>query len=208
MKINLLKQAKYRDLFLITALSIFIILGSLLLAFNLVPSQLASSGNERNVGAEPSPEPAYAEDVFPTRIAIASVGIDTTVERPQSQNVETLDAALLKGAVYYPGSGSLVRGNAFFFGHSTGITVVRNQAYKAFNNLKNVQAGDEIRVYGEDGNIYVYSAVSTELVTEDSTLVEFDTTERMITLSTCNTFGKKEERHVVKAIFDRVELAS
>jgi LPXTG-site transpeptidase (sortase) family protein len=139
--------------------------------------------------------------VLPSRIVIASVGIDTVVNRPDSQNVETLDQALLSGAVYYPGSGSLVRGNAFLFGHSTGLSVVRNQAYKAFNNLKQVKAGDEILVYGEDGNIYTYSAVSTELVTEDTALVEFDTAERMITLSTCNTFGKKEERHVVKAVF-------
>jgi LPXTG-site transpeptidase (sortase) family protein len=133
------------------------------------------------------------------------VGIDTSVNHPQSQNVQVLDTALLKGAVYYPGSGSLLSGNAFAFGHSTGLSVVHNQAFKTFNNLKNVKEGDEIRVTGDDGNVYLYSAVSINLVTDDAELVVFDTSERMITLSTCNTFGKKEDRYVVKALFIRLE---
>lgn len=200
MKSNVFKQASYRRLFWLWALGIFVLLGLTLQAFQLVPNELTSSDNGSKVQETAPQEQTITQDVYPTRIIINSVGIDTTVSHPQSQDVQVLDQALLKGAVYYPGSGSLVRGNAFVFGHSTGLSVVRNQAYKAFNNLKNVKAGDEIKVYGDDGKIYVYQAVSTELVTEDTALVEFDTTDNMLTLSTCNTFGKKEERHVVTAL--------
>lgn len=206
------KKASYRRMFIVYAIGIFIILGSFLYVFQLVPNEFAhtenTSTNEHDTVSDPENySDTIVADVIPVRVVIASVGIDTTIIHPQSQEVQVLDQALLNGAVYYPGSGSLVRGNAFVFGHSTGLSVVRNQAFKAFNNLKHVQVGDEIRVTGDDGYVYLYSALSTELVTEDTALVEFDTTDRMITLSTCNTFGKKEERHVVKAVFVRVEQA-
>jgi LPXTG-site transpeptidase (sortase) family protein len=208
------KKASYRRMFIAYAIGIFVVLGSMLFVFHLVPNEFAQTEStpinnvEHSVAADTEQvQDIVVADVIPVRITIASVGINTTVNQPQSQDVELLDQALLKGAVYYPGSGSLVRGNAFVFGHSTGLSVVRNQAFKAFNNLKNVQSGDEIRVTGDDGYVYIYSAISTELVTEDTALVEFDTTDRMLTLSTCNTFGKKEERHVVKAVFVRVEDA-
>ncbi len=208
MKSAIFKQATYRRLFFMLSVGIFVLLGLALYVLDLVPDELATSYNQSMVGEDvaPTEEPASYTDVLPTRIVISSVGIDTQVSHPQSQDVEVLDQALTKGAVYYPGSGSLVQGNAFVFGHSTGLSIVHNQAYKTFNGLKNVKAGDEIRVYGDDGNIYVYSAVSTELVTEDTALVHFDTAERTLTLSTCNTFGKKEERHVVTAVFSRMEV--
>jgi LPXTG-site transpeptidase (sortase) family protein len=209
MKTSVFKQASYFRLFIALTIAIFAMLGTLLYVLHLVPEELAHSTNGSNVTrSNVQEEPAYIADVLPARIVISSVGIDTIVNHPDSQNVEVLDQSLLSGAVYYPGSGSLIRGNAFVFGHSTGLAVVRNQAFKTFNNLKNVKAGDEIRAYGDDGNVYIYKAVSTELVVDDNTLVEFDTSEKMLTLSTCNTFGKKEERHVVKAVFVRVEPAS
>src|SRR6185369_15932129 len=43
----------------------------------------------------------------PTRIKIPAVGIDTAVINPSSTNTDTLDNALLSGAVHYPGSGLL-----------------------------------------------------------------------------------------------------
>jgi sortase (surface protein transpeptidase) len=205
MNIKLLKKSAYLKLFLSYFLAIFIVFGALLYFFDLMPSEFVSRENSNSESKKPTliQEEASINNVLPARIIISSVGIDTMVKHPSSQNVEVLDQALLSGSVYYPGSGSIGSGNMFVFGHSTGLTIVKNQAFKAFNNLKNVVAGDEIRVFGDDGNVYIYTAISTEL---DSALVEFDTTEKMITLSTCNTFGKKEERHVVKAKFTRQEV--
>jgi LPXTG-site transpeptidase (sortase) family protein len=208
MNIKLLKKSVYLKLFFSYFLAIFIVFGALLYFFDLMPNEFVSRENSNSESKNPTliQEEASVNNVLPARITISSVGIDTTVNHPSSQNVEVLDQALLSGSVYYPGSGSIGNGNMFVFGHSTGLTIVKNQAFKAFNNLKNVVAGDEIRVFGDDGNVYIYTAISLELVNDDSSLVEFDTTEKMITLSTCNTFGKKEERHVVKAKFTRQEV--
>jgi LPXTG-site transpeptidase (sortase) family protein len=197
-------QSDYRNLFLVLAGIIFLFLFAVVYALNMLPAELGPSEP-----ASPAEEvrPAYTNEpevkennAVPVRIEIASVGIDTSVSHPQVPTVEVLDNALLKGAVYYPGSGTIGEGNMFVFGHSTGLSVVRNQAFKAFNNLKNVKAGDVIRVTGTDGQIYLYEAISIELVDENEALVQFNTREQMITLSTCNTFGEKQERHVVKAV--------
>lgn len=149
--------------------------------------------------------------IYPTHITISSVGIDAPISNPETRDVAKLDEYLTKGAVRYPDSGTLDGGNMFLFGHSTGFKVVRNQAYKTFNNLKDVKSGDIITVYSAtstraDGTIepsrtYNYKAVSVTLVDDSKALVDFTRKEHMITISTCNTFGEKQERYVVEALF-------
>jgi LPXTG-site transpeptidase (sortase) family protein len=139
---------------------------------------------------------------FPDRIVIDKVGINTTVENPQTRDVQVLDQYLTRGAVYYPGSGTIEQGNMFVFGHSTGLSVVQNQAYKTFNNLNKLISGDEIRVEA-DGRTYIYTVEKVSLLNEDEALITFDNSRRKLTLSTCNTFGAKQERWVVEAEFDR-----
>ena len=79
---------------------------------------------------------------LPTRIIIDKIGVNTAVLNPTSNKNSVLDENLLKGAVRYPGSGTLGNGNVFLFGHSTGIRIVNNQAFKAFNNLKSLNPND------------------------------------------------------------------
>ena len=86
----------------------------------------------------------------------------------------------------------------FIFGHSTGIAVVHNQAYKTFNGLKDLERGDIIKVYGSS-NIYEYKVLKVTLVDQNQALVEFENNKNMLTLSTCNTFGAKSERYVIEA---------
>jgi len=86
----------------------------------------------------------------------------------------------------------------FIFGHSTGLTVVRNQAFKTFNGLRNLKSGDIIKVYSTT-KIYKYQVSSVVLVDQNKALVELDNKKNMLTLSTCNTFGEKGERYVVTA---------
>ena len=64
----------------------------------------------------------------PTRVIIDKIGVDSIIQHPQTVDVETLDKALTKGAVYYPGSGTIEQGNVFLFGHSSNWQIVRNQA--------------------------------------------------------------------------------
>jgi LPXTG-site transpeptidase (sortase) family protein len=134
----------------------------------------------------------------PTRIVIDKIGVDSLISNPLSTDVATLDEYLLQGAVRYPGSGLLGQGNMFLFGHSTGIKVVNNQAYKTFNGLKDLKAGDIIKVYGSS-KFYTYSVATVTLVDDSQALVEFGNNKNMLTLSTCNTFGAKSERYVVEA---------
>ena len=134
----------------------------------------------------------------PIRIVIDKIGVDVTVINPNTTNVTTLDEYLKQGVVRYPGSGIIGVGNMFIFGHSTGLSVVNNPAYKAFNGIKNLEAGDIIKVYGSS-NIYRYKVTSVKLVLKGQALVEFGGNKDMLTLSTCNTFGAKDERNVVEA---------
>ena len=138
----------------------------------------------------------YAEE--PTRLVISSIGVDTSVANPKSTSYETLDAALTKSVVRYPGSGLPGLGNMFIFGHSTGFSVVQNQAYKVFNKLKNVKQGATVTVYSKSA-VYEYKVTSVKLVDKSKALVEFDTKTNMLTLSTCDSFGRDEDRYVVEA---------
>ncbi|HMO78657.1 MAG TPA: sortase [Candidatus Paceibacterota bacterium] len=138
----------------------------------------------------------------PDRIIISKIGVDTSVLNPNTRDVVELDRYLLQGAVHYPGSGSIEKGNMFVFGHSSGLQNVRNQAYKAFNNLNKLSIGDTIEVFAA-GKKYNYRVKSVKLVNENSALVRFDNSKRMITISTCNTFGSKQERWVIEAEFLR-----
>jgi LPXTG-site transpeptidase (sortase) family protein len=147
--------------------------------------------------------PTQVEAIFPSHIKIPIIGVDTIVQNPTSRDVDTLDGYLTKGAVRYPGSGTLASGNMFIFGHSTGYSVVRNQAYKALNGLKDLKVGDSIEIKAESGKIYIYKVSSVKLVTAEEELVDFSKTDRKLTLTTCNSFGKKEERYVVEAYFDK-----
>lgn len=137
---------------------------------------------------------------LPERIVIDKIGIDTPVQNPDATDDKTLNAELLKGAVRYPGSGTLGKGNMFLFGHSTGIRVVNNQAYKAFNRLRELRLGDVIRIQSGTKE-YNYKVTSVSLVDSDAKLVDFTRKADMVTLSTCNVFGEKQERFVVEAIF-------
>jgi sortase A len=132
------------------------------------------------------------------RIRAPKVGIDVTVNHPTSVDVASLDESLKNGAVYYPGSGTPASGNVFIFGHSTNWAVVRNEAYRAFNGLEKLVAGDEIILETAEYD-FVYRVDSVELVDADSALVYFDSTTPKLTVSTCNTFGEKQERHVAEA---------
>ena len=135
----------------------------------------------------------------PLRLIVSSVGIDTPVLNPQSQDINALNEALNSGAVHYPGSGNLEDiTNMFIFGHSSHLPVVNNEAYKALNDLEDTLPGDLIRVQSTTKE-YHYRITSIELVSADNAWVEFQSDIKKLTLSTCNNFGSKQDRFVVEA---------
>jgi len=139
---------------------------------------------------------------LPTRIVIERANIDVTVVNPESDSIPVLDESLKLGAVRHPESGKLgERGsNVFIFGHSSGLPVVINQNYKAFNNLNTVSKGDIIEVYSENTK-HIYVVESVRLTTADEAFISFKQSHASrLTLSTCNSFGAAQERYVVEAI--------
>lgn len=141
-----------------------------------------------------------AEYTKPSRIMIPSVGIDSVVIQPKSPMVDVLDAALQQGAVYYPGSGAMEQGNVFIFGHSSGLPVVINQAYKTFNGIEKSQIGDEIIVFGSNGVKHTYLVERVYQADAESAFIDLSRSGRRLTISTCNSFGSKSDRWVVDAV--------
>lgn len=136
----------------------------------------------------------------PTKIVIPKIGVNSNIEHPTSQAVSVLDEYLRRGAVYYPGSGYIESGNIFLFGHSTNWAVVQNPAYKTFNDLDKLKEGDSVELYSGE-NKYTYKVTSVELKNSSDVLVNLSTTgSQTLTISTCDSFGAKQDRWVVEAI--------
>jgi LPXTG-site transpeptidase (sortase) family protein len=210
-----IKKIKDTGYFFTVTIGVFAVTFAVLYVFGLVPDSFKGSSNIDN--SDLSARDKYAElnsDYWvggytnnnsysgdlsrPDRVIIDKIGVDTPVGQPETQDVSVLDQFLTQGAVHYPGSGTVEQGNMFIFGHSTGLSVVRNQAFKAFNNIENLVQGDIITVISE-GREYKYRVSSVNLYNEDEALVSFTSSARTLTLSTCNTFGAKQERWVVEA---------
>lgn len=204
-----IKRHKWRFLFQFIGLFSIAVVG--LMALGLIPEEFLPQDDQNLVVDRPDTKPTIGGDtdsvlVAPdeiTRIAIASVGIDVSIGHPRSQDVAVLDEALKRGAVYYPGSGTPASGNIFVFGHSTNWAIVQNQAYKAFNNLEDTEVGDEIVLSSPQAD-FVYQVRTVRSAPDSEVQVRFDSATPMLTVSTCNTFGSKEDRHIVEAELVRV----
>ncbi|MBY0111082.1 sortase [Patescibacteria group bacterium] len=143
--------------------------------------------------------PADAVGQKPLRIEIPKVGIEASVNNPESTDIAVLDDALLSGTVRYPTSATLgEEGNVVIFGHSSHLPVVHNQAFKAFNDIEKLVEGDTIIVYGETYR-YIYAVETVEQADANSDLIPLAVEGSKLTLSTCDTFRAKSARFVVTA---------
>lgn len=189
------------------ALAIFTVTYTMLLLIGFAPKQFQSENTENIFQVV---DKNIVEDIknidtnlIPQKIDIPKIGVSSVIQVPTSADVTTLDASLAKGAVYYPGSGTLQKGNMFLLGHSTNWKVVNNQAYKTFNNLEKLIEGDQIEIKSND-KTYIYLVTNVHRASQDDVLVEFNKGSRMLTISTCDTFGRKQDRWVVEAEFSEV----
>ena len=80
------------------------------------------------------------------------------------------------------------------------LSTVNNKAYQAFNNIQKLVPGDEILIES-DQREYDYKVTAIKITDTEEAHVNFKNGRNMVTLSTCNVFGAKEERHVVEADF-------
>lgn len=137
------------------------------------------------------------------RIIIPSIGVNAPIVLPEQLDLDVMNNGLAQGVVHYPGSvlpGEY--GNTFFFGHSTGLAVVNNQAYAVFNRLQELKPGNVVRLrYGT--REYWYRVTSMKIKKADEAIVDLSPskTKRLLTLSTCRIFGAKDNRFVLEAEF-------
>jgi LPXTG-site transpeptidase (sortase) family protein len=184
--------------FVVVMFGVFGLTFGVLSLVGLVPKTLKVENIIRDADLPKNKEVVVEGSTRPDRVIIEKIGIDVKVLQPSSVNVAVLDETLKKGAAYYPGSGTIEKGNIFIFGHSTNWPVVQNPSYKTFNGLNKLVKGDVI-VLGAGDQEFSYKVKTVELVDAENALVEFDNSGQILTLSTCNTFGEKQERWVVVA---------
>jgi LPXTG-site transpeptidase (sortase) family protein len=92
-------------------------------------------------------------------------------------------------------------GTVYLFGHQSYLPVVHNHAFKAFNDLQKLKAGDVITVSSGTSE-YTYAVRSVTLTTAADGVVALESGSRTLVLSTCNSFSKDhEERYIVIADF-------
>ncbi|QSH39415.1 sortase [Candidatus Kaiserbacteria bacterium] len=140
--------------------------------------------------------------VFPDRLVVPSLGIDLPISNPQTRDIQALDEELKTAAVRYPDSAKLGEqgGNVLLFGHSSRLPIVRNQLFKAFNDIEKLSEGNIIQAHsGTDVYSYRVSRVYQANATDDK--IALDVEGHRLTLLTCDSFGAKSDRWVVEAEF-------
>jgi LPXTG-site transpeptidase (sortase) family protein len=145
-----------------------------------------------------SPNPV-TQGELPTRVIAPAIDLDVRINNPTDTSITVLDEALLTGAVRYPTSAFLgQKGTVLLFGHSSYLPVVRNQNYKAFSGIQNLEEGDVIQVYAGERE-YRYAVTSVKLMSAENDVVELPADGHHLALVTCNSFGLKSDRFVVRA---------
>lgn len=189
------------------ALSVFVFLLSVyvLAALDLLPDPKAPaptvSLSSSPLVAAGAAAPAIPASESPVKIEVPAIGLSASIANPTTTDIEALDALLLKGAVRYPTSAKLNEsGNVVLFGHSSYLPIVKNQAYKTFDGIQKLSAGDTITVYSSDA-AYTYAVRSVQKESANSGAIPLSVAGKVLTLSTCDSFGEKSDRFIVTADF-------
>lgn len=139
---------------------------------------------------------------LPTRIVIKDIGTDWNILNPTETDLDTLNAAVDKAVMRWPTSALLgTDGTVALFGHSSHLPIVHNQAFKAFNNIEKLVAGQIISVYSAKAE-YRYKVVGVRVASADEDVVELPADGKYLALVTCDNFGSKSDRYVVTANFE------
>ncbi len=192
----------YKGSLLIVAVVVFILQVGVLAHLDLLPeAPSVSAGALVAPGKKAEAVPPLGVVENPTRVVIERVGIDEEVANPTSSKIAVLDAALLAGAVRHPASAKLAEvGNVVIFGHSSALPLVHNQAFKAFDGIRDLVEGDRVLVYAST-RVYVYRVRGVEHKSADSGAIPLTVSGQVLTLATCDSFGKKSDRFVATAEF-------
>ncbi len=201
---------KRKGIFLVFSLIIFLLLLTPLARFGLLPdsplvvqhtdaSEVTLETSPLVVGAStPVHEPSISTTELPVRIEIQSINLSVSVSNPHTTNIALLDKALLSGAVRYPRSARLgAQGNVIIFGHSSYLPFVSSK-YKTFDGIQKLKKGARIVVVSKTLR-YVYAVDTVSKKNIESAAIPLAVSGNELTLSTCDSFGKKSDRFVVTA---------
>lgn len=171
----------------------FIVLG----AADALPESVKTADNS----TETSAKTIVSNPEYPARIEIPAIGVNASISNPQSTDIAVLDKALLTGAVRYPTTALLGKeGTMLLFGHSTRIPIVHNQAYKTFNNIQHLKAGDTVHVFSATAE-YRYKVVNVRVANATEDVVQLAERGKYLVLVTCDTLTSKASRFVLTAEF-------
>lgn len=165
-------------------------------------TSLTAGGSASKVALSNLPQLGDEKGVLPERITAPSINLDLPVQNPATRDIPSLDSALQNGPVRYIDSAELgEKGNMLVFAHSSHLPIVRNQMFKAFNRISELKEGDSISVFGA-GKEYVYKVSKVRQTDASEEIIDLSPKNgTRLTLSTCDTFGKKSARFVVEADF-------
>ena len=183
--------------FSLTFVALFALSFAFLAAIDMLPDPVGSVGGGGSTPVEVAAE--QVETAAPVRVAAKKIGLDVSVSNPADTNIDVLNEALLGGAVRYPTSALLgAEGTVLLFGHSSHLPIVRNQNFKAFNNIEKLKAGDTVSVYSGTTE-YRYAVTSVRLANAEEDVVQLPSNGKYLALVTCDNFGTKSDRYVVEA---------
>lgn len=140
-----------------------------------------------------------SSEAYPERIVIDALDKTIPVLNPETNDVATLDTALLSGAVRHPDSANFQKtGTMFILGHSSYLPVVHNKNFQAFNGIQKLVWGDTIRLFSKDME-YIYTVDKVYEAKAADARVPLQYEEAKLVLATCNSFGTKDDRYIVEA---------
>ena len=183
--------------FLAVFLLVFALNVSMLARLDLLPNAPIVAPVSITLAETATPAPAVAE--LPVKIEIPSINLTASVANPDTTNIQALDNLLLSGAVRYPTSAELgENGNVVLFGHSSYLPIVGNPAYKTFDGIQKLHAGDTVTMYSYR-TAYIYAVKSVAKENANDAAIPLSIAGKELTLSTCDSFGAKTDRFVVVA---------
>ena len=204
------RQKAPKRVFFAAVVVIFVLTLAAADSIGFVPNYIdgSTSGTGSKIALSNLPQlglPAQAGEenetgTLPHRIVISAINMDLPIQNPATKDIGALTEVLKSGPARYVDSAKLgEKGNMLLFGHSSQLPVVRNQMYKAFNNISKLEEGDVITIYGE-GKEYMYRVTAVRAGDANEDVIDLSRTKgTRLTLITCNTLGEKTARWIVEA---------
>lgn len=196
-------KLEQRIVFFFVCMGVIAITYGVLYALDFLPEKATEDPiGVETVDTEVTETQEVAEPL-PIKIIFDTLDREALVLNPESDTIEVLDAALLKGVVRHPNSADFKNtGTIFLLGHSSYLPNVTNKNFQAFNGIQKLKWGDTIRLHSDDME-YVYSVDRVYEAKASSAEVPLQFETAKLVLATCDSFGSKDDRFIVEATLVR-----